>query len=250
MRIAESKLRSLIKSVLLETMTPEMQAHGEDSEAALEDFYEPKKKGIKIRPSKKGINLRDSRNKKKIINSLGLSDGVFDKFANSGKSKREIKKELYDASAYKKPKNLNQTIRNYNLFIAIFKECDLNYLIKDSEIDVKLENYIDNEKYIEVVTNDLKSQQDSKLDYFETFRKNKNFYLKEYKGLSQSLIVINRVSASNTYTEFELTKFKFKSSDITKFFVSFLEKNNYTSIHSSNIAQLKKISLQKLENNH
>lgn len=245
MCITERRLRRIIRSILLEEMTPEMQVSGEDSEEAWQNLYATKKKGIKIRPSKKGINLRGSSNKKKIIDSLGLSAGVFDKFANAGKSKREIKKDLYSSRAYNKPKNLDQIIRNYNLLIAIFRDCDLNYLIKDSKIDVKLENYIVNENDIKVVTDELKSQKDSKLDYLETFRKNKDFYLRESKGLSQILVVINRVSVSNTYTEFKLTKFKFKNSDITKYFVDFLEKNNYTSIHSSNIAKLKEINLKK-----
>ena len=66
MRITESRLRKIIRSVILESLTDDQIKAGIESEEGWDAWESPKKKGIKLRtgkskPARKGIKLRVNR---------------------------------------------------------------------------------------------------------------------------------------------------------------------------------------------
>jgi len=265
MRITENRLRRIIRKIILEVNPRKHKAginkerQGFESEDAWAKMYSKKKEGIKLRgdfPELKGVFSRaknieepSKEKKKEIFKEIGLEKGVFDDFADAGKSDLQKAKSLYDKRKVKKPENLKQIIRNYNMLIALFRKCDLKTfmaLSKSKASSFGTKNYISDSKSLQIVSKpaSFSKSEKPKLDYMNVFMKNKNVFFHGDRAPDKKLVIINRVSASTTYIKFQLIEISFNQSESTKSFVEFLKQNNYVRIRSSNIAALKKEALK------
>lgn len=264
----EYELRRTIRRILLE-INPikhrkgvNQEKQGFASEDAWAQMYPEKAKGIKLSGSypefkrmfsrSKVIEEPSKEKKEKIFKELRLEKGVFDDSANAGKSDLQKVRSLYDSRKVQNPKSLEDIIRNYSMLIALFRKCDLNYLLatnKKQADKLKTKNYISNSKSLQIVANPFSFSNDSKpkkptIDELDVFMKNKNVFFYGESAIGKKLVIINRLAANNTYVNFKITEISFNQSLSTKSFVEFLKQNNYVRIHFSNIAALKKEAIK------
>ena len=257
MRISDSRLRRIIREVILETMTPEMERSGMDSEDAWANMYQ-KKKGLNLRGEfpelrgffnlSKNIEEPSDQKKKNIFKFLGLEKGVFDDLHNAGKSDLQKARRLYDERKYKKPENLKQVIRNYNMLIALFRKCDLKSFMMYDQYQASsfgTKNYISDSKSLKIVTKPVSFSKSKKSnDYIDAFMQRKNHYFYDEIAPNKKLTIINRISANTTYTKFNIIEIKFDQLESTNSFIKFLKQNGYARIYTDNIAALKKEAIK------